>query len=220
MKETGMMFKAPLVCAMLKDLKLTTRRIAKDVKHPDLGNLYSPGQMAMEPQHVINRACPYGGPGDRIYVRETFARVPTVCGSEELVFAADYRDGSDKSAGVKYTPAIHMFKVDARLWLEITDVRLERLHAITDDDCWREGAIAAAQPDKFSVHSVLGTDGKAYLSPRGAFSSLWESTGASWNENPWVWVLNFYRIKHNLRSQPPAAEKHKTMNKSAGHAHA
>lgn len=216
MKETGMMFKAPLVCAMLKDLKLTTRRIAKDVKHPDLGNLYSPAQMAMEPQHVINRACPYGGPGDRIYVRETFGYGGDAY-TPDIYFRASHPHAPIQG---RWYPAIHMRKADARLWLEITDVRLERLHAITDDDCWREGAIAAARPDKFSVHSVLGTDGKAYLSPRGAFSSLWESTGASWNANPWVWVLNFHRIKHDLCAQPPAAEKHKTMNKSAGHAHA
>ena len=63
LKETGLMFKAPLVRAILEGRKTQTRRVAKLVKHPDLGNLYTPGALAMgrEPQHVIDRACPFGG---------------------------------------------------------------------------------------------------------------------------------------------------------------
>lgn len=78
MKETGLMFKAPLVRALLEGRKTQTRRIAKPVRHPDLGNVYSPGALVLEhePQHVINRACPYGHPGDRIYVLETFSQHP------------------------------------------------------------------------------------------------------------------------------------------------
>ena len=198
MKETGLMFKAPLVRALLDGRKTQTRRIAKPVRHPDLGNVYSPGALVLEhePQHVINRACPYGQPGDRIYVRETFARVPTVCGGDELVFAADYQDGSDKTAGVKYTPSIHMPKELARIWLEVTGVRVERLQDITEEDakaegiertedffgcpCWRdysepEGPDASVCPDD----------------PIGSFHTLWESTGGDWAANPWVWVIDF-----------------------------
>ena len=62
MKETGLIFKAPLVRAILEGRKTQTRRVAKPVKHPSLGNLYTPGALVLEhePQHVINRACPYG----------------------------------------------------------------------------------------------------------------------------------------------------------------
>ena len=198
LKEAGLIFKSPLVRAILDGRKTQTRRIAKPVRHPDLGNLYSPGALVLEheSQHVINRACPIGQPGDLIYVRETFARVPTVCGGDELVFAADYRDGSDKTAGVKYTPAIHMPKDLARIWLEVTGVRVERLQYISEKDaiaegiertedffgcpCWRdysepEGPDASVCPDD----------------PIGSFQTLWESTGGDWASNPWVWAVDF-----------------------------
>ena len=121
-----------------------------------------------------------GQPGDRIYVRETFARVPTVCGSDELVFAADYQDGSDKAAGVKYTPAIHMPKAAARIWLEVTGVRVERLQSISRGDAMAEGCPFPNMAD--------GAD------PRKWFAEVWESTGGDWAANPWVWVIDFKRI--------------------------
>ena len=77
--------------------------------------------------------------GDRIYVRETFARAPTICGNEELVYAADYQDGSDKASGVKYTPCLLMPKKAARIWLKITGVRVERLQGISEQDAAAEG---------------------------------------------------------------------------------
>ena len=219
MKETGLMFKAPLVRSILSGQKTQTRRIAKDVRHPDLGNWYSPGALVLEnePQHVIHRACPFGQPGDRIYVRETWAEVPRQqpLTDENLPMREDGRivvyeadpqwegargflcaDGCIRWAKPeRWSPSIHMRKSDARIWLEITGVRVERLYQITDAECWAEGAITEARPDQFSVHSVIATDGKAYLSPRGAFSALWESTGGDWAENPWVWVIDFKRIE-------------------------
>lgn len=75
MKERPILFSGPMVRAILDGRKTVTRRIAKPVKHPDLGNIYAPGALVLEkePQHVIDRACPYGQPGDRLWVRETWA---------------------------------------------------------------------------------------------------------------------------------------------------
>lgn len=72
MRERPILFSAPMVRAILGGQKTQTRRIAKPVKHPDLGNLYAPGALVLErePQHVIDRTCPYGQPGDRLWVRE------------------------------------------------------------------------------------------------------------------------------------------------------
>ncbi|MFU5901821.1 hypothetical protein ACM7UC_22795 [Pseudomonas aeruginosa] len=74
MKERPILFTGPMVRALLEGRKTATRRIAKPVKHPDLGNIYAPGALVLErePQHVIDRACPYGQPGDRLWVRETW----------------------------------------------------------------------------------------------------------------------------------------------------
>lgn len=222
MKETGLMFKAPLVCSMLGDQKLVTRRIADtaitmgrdSLLEPHRGRKSASVFLLPEQAQLALQLSPYGQIGDLIYVRET-------CHAEELPNGQDgVRYHADKSfAPIASThemadewcklhayrgqrgatvPAVHMPKWASRLWLQIDRVRLERLHDITDGDCWREGAISAARPDEFSVHSVLGIDGKAYLSPRGAFSGLWESTGAKWNANPWVWVYDFHRIKRGL----------------------
>ena len=190
-KETGLMFKAPLVRAILSGQKTQERRVmanqpagqtfatvhAREVSggfqwHSKLGE-----------SSVFK--CPMGQPGDRIYVRETFARVPTVCGSDDLIFAADYQDGSDKAAGVKYTPAIHMPKELARIWLEITGVRVERLQDISEADCVAEGA----------------SGGMGLMTGAAHFRHIWESTGGDWAANPWVWVIDFKRIER------PAAQK-------------
>ncbi|CAB5676114.1 hypothetical protein [Comamonas aquatica] len=199
MKETGLMFKAPLVRAILEGRKTQTRRIVKGVGHDNCIQVRQPGKTKTGVfSHVMDAPklglCPMGQPCDRLYVREAHAHHPQFA---QIAFRADGEEFEDADGFLwepKWTPAIHMKKEDARIWLEITGVRVERLQQITDTDCWAEGAITEARPDQFSVHSVIATDGKAYLSPRGAFSSLWESTGGDWAANPWVWVIDFKTI--------------------------
>ena len=207
MKETGLMVKAPLVRAILEGRKTQTRRIAKPVRHPDLGNVYSPGALVLEhePQHVINRACPYGQPGDRIYVRETARSCrayevqgypPSQWGNKPIWFEADGTPpGAETAWATKATPAIHLPMFAARIWLEITGVRLELLQDISEEDAITEGIERA--DDFFGC-----TCWKAYGEPEGAdvvcpddpigsFRTLWESTGGDWNANPWVWAIDF-----------------------------
>ena len=183
MKETGLMFKAPLVRAILSGQKTQTRRIAKDVRHPDLGNWYAPGALVLEgePQHVIHRACPWGQPGDRIYVRETFAQHPQFA---DLAYRAEGEEFEDSDGALwvpKWTPAIHMPRKLARIWLEITGVRVERLQSISRGDAMAEGCPFPNMAD--------GED------PRDWFAEVWKSTGGDWAANPWVWVIDFKRIE-------------------------
>ena len=211
MKETGLLFKAPLVRAILSGQKTQTRRIVKPQptpNHPhDGGTKWIPERGLHVPvgsvghlsvQEKMGLRCPMGQPGDRIYVRETFNHFER---NENFKEGCEcfYRADGDCVDLQPWRPAIHMPKHAARIWLEITSVRVERLQQITDTDCWAEGAITEARPDQFSVHSVIATDGKAYLSPRGAFSSLWESTGGDWAADPWVWVIDFKTISTNGR---------------------
>ena len=186
-KETGLMFKAPLVRAILSRQKTQTRRVftAKN------GGVW-PNKNDRPGMQQIMRNCTFGQPGDRIYVRETFARVPTVCGSDDLIFAADYQDGSDKAAGVKYTPAIHMPKDLARIWLEVTGVRVERLQSISEEDAKAEGTEPWPCDHKRQSCKDIGCTGPDHLP---GFRSLWESTGGDWAANPWVWVIDFKRIE-------------------------
>ncbi|WP_147694462.1 hypothetical protein [Vogesella mureinivorans] len=74
MKERPILFSGAMIRAILAGQKTQTRRAAKPVKHPDLGHICTPGALVLErePQHVIDRACPYGRPGDRLWVRETW----------------------------------------------------------------------------------------------------------------------------------------------------
>ena len=186
MKETGMLFTSPMVRAILEGRKTQTRRVAKPVKHPSLGNLYTPGALVMErePQHVIDRACPLGQPGDRIYVRETFSQHPEW---GQLAFRADGEEFEDADGWLwepKWIPSIHMPKYLARIWLEITGVRLERIQDISEADALAEGA-------RFELASIDSVRIGATASFLSGFRNIWESTGGDWDANPWVWAIDF-----------------------------
>lgn len=186
MKETGLILKAPLVRAILEGRKTQTRRIAKSVRHPDLGSMYSPGALVLEhePQHVINRACPYGQPGDRIYVRETFSQHPEW---GQLAFRADGEEFEDADGWLwepKWQPSSQIPKELARIWLEVTGVRVERLQDISEADALAEGA-------RFELASIDSVRIGATASFLSGFRNIWESTGGDWDANPWVWVIDF-----------------------------
>ena len=196
MKETGMLFTSPMGRAILEGRKTKTRRVAKPVKHPDLGNLYTPGALAMgrEPQHVIDRACPLGQPGDRIYVRETARSCrayevqgypPSQWGNKPIWFEADGTPpGAETAWATKATPAIHLPMFAARIWLEVTGVRVERLQDISEADALAEGA-------RFELASIDSVRIGATASFLSGFRNIWESTGGDWDANPWVWAIDF-----------------------------
>ena len=119
-------------------------------------------------------------PGDRIYVRETFSQHPEW---GQLAFRADGEEFEDADGWLwepKWIPSIHMPKDLARIWLEITGVRLERIQEITPDDCIAEGAWPVEQRELGRGHEAVS-----------AFRELWESTGGDWDAIPWVWAIDF-----------------------------
>ncbi|MFY3459502.1 hypothetical protein [Achromobacter xylosoxidans] len=203
MRERPILFSGPMVRAILAGNKTQTRRVAKPVRHPDLGNVYTPGALVLErePQHVIDRACPYGQPGDRLWVRETWNRFEPWAG---FYYAADYEAfgiGPDDDPDhipdheVRWKPSIHMPRAACRLVLEITGVRVERLQDISEADARAEGC-------------PFTWDGKQYEPPppevdswqgygRASFSLLWSQINGpdSWQANPWVWVVEFRRAE-------------------------
>lgn len=195
MKGRPILFSGPMVRAIIEGRKTVTRRIAKPVKHPDLGNIYTPGALVLEnePQHVIERACPYGQPGDRLWVRETFA----VYGDEKMA-AIHYRADRPHDVGRKgmgYKPSIHMPRWASRILLEITAVRVERLQSISDEQARAEG-ISPLSTGRF--HCGLDEEGQiTSKSPVTAFAWLWNSINGEggWAENPWVWVVEFKRLE-------------------------
>lgn len=148
--------------------------------------------------------CPYGKIGDILWVRESFFVHPF---NTEVLYKADYTNPERfKSTSWKLKPSIHMPKAVARIWLEITDVRLERLLNIDTNSAIAEGIEAQLRiTDKTRVvyrnycapAKDFGVVPQCDLLPIGSFSTLWEfiNGAGSWDANPWVWVIEFKRIE-------------------------
>lgn len=183
MKLRPILFSAPMVRAILDGTKTQTRRVVKSRKDPDFGCNMSPGEIAGDEKS--HRLCPYGQPGDRLWVRETFLGwYNTTDGS--FSHAAAYRaDGYELEHGEKWQPSIHMPRAASRITLEITRVRVERLQAINEVDAIAEGAPWAA----------CGSPQEG--SHKAGYAQLWESINGtgSWDVNPWVWVVEFKRVE-------------------------
>lgn len=123
--------------------------------------------------------------GDILYVRETWSK-----GLERYIYRADYSDTekfyrNGKEIEMKWKPSIRMPKGAARIWLNVTNVRVERLQEITEIGATKEGCV-------YDVEYALGNTAK------GHFIEIWNSTikksdrdRYGWNANPWVWVIEF-----------------------------
>jgi hypothetical protein len=158
--------------------------------------------------------CRYGVPGDRLWVRESFQPLladgfegklnyKTGEGYQIGYCATDgiqeYFDCSTDSAFCsKITPSIYMPRWASRITLETTDVRIQRLNEISDEDCIAEGI----DYDKGTMHCANYLDLKdderigRWLGPKGSYASLWEKINGkgSWDANPWLWCLSFRMI--------------------------
>ena len=182
-KERPILFSAPMVRAILEGRKTVTRRA---VKFPFIDRAVGCELSGNEigPEEIRNN-CPYGVPGQRLWVRETHSFVPDPeepAGYSQVLYAAD---------GQKYgknRPSIHMFRADSRILLEITDVRVERLQDITEDQAKAEGVCTSA----VESFQAAGADRPAGF----AFRDLWTSINGDegWTANPWVWVVEFKRV--------------------------
>ena len=204
MKETGLMFKAPLVRAILAGQKTQTRRILKlhpgfDFEEREDRRLWP---WAEHPDRLddVWQPAPCGDIGDRIYVRETWCQQGDDDGF--LVDGAywyrattpDVMDSEDMEKS-PWRPSIHMPKAAARIWLEVTGVRVERLQSISEADCWREGIEEVMHDfDDASQCEMAKRLDCCIDDAKPLFAQLWESTGGDWAANPWVWVIDFKTI--------------------------
>lgn len=181
MIEKPIIFSGPMVRAILEGRKTQTRRIVKD------GHALA----FLGADHKPVLMCPFGQPGDRLWVRETSLLCRDsngVCpagNGKALAYAAD---GYELEDGERWTPSIHMPRWASRISLEITGIRVERLQDISEKDARAEGVAA----------SRVGPcqDGLFYRLHRDSFIELWESINGpgSWDANPWVWVIEFRRL--------------------------
>jgi hypothetical protein len=188
MKERPILFSGPMVRAILDGSKTQTRRTFKGTtehKGP-----YNPAYMEAHQQaNGWGRICPHGAPGDRLWVRETWAheRDGTGCPDDTgVLYRATDPGWDDEGTGLRWRPSIFMPRIASRILLEITDVCVQRLQEISEEDARAEGAIGA-------LNDSIGDNWCA----REAFAALWESINGtgSWHANPWVWAITFRRLE-------------------------
>jgi len=213
MTEHPILFSGPMIRAILAGQKTQTRRVIVPPRPCRLGghHMFYPGERwwvgecptsgwwaVDDPSGPPPRwtpsgpgfVCPYGVPGDLLWVRET--HFITVC--NEAVYRADYPNNAKErgmeniphESDVRWRPSIHMPRWASRLTLCVTDVWVERLQEITIEDVIAEGLST-----KLREHD-------AECDLRDAFRRLWDSNNAKrgygWDVNPWVWVISFEKV--------------------------
>jgi hypothetical protein len=191
-KERPILFSGPMVRAILDGSKTQTRRIAKEFNEmPSLDGILK--------RFPNQEGCPYGTPGDRLWVRETFAQGVEGCPGG-ISYRADHFDpkGDGPAHPMKWRPSIFMPRASSRILLEITDVRVQRLQEISDEDARAEGIKELAlQADEPGAWWTAAPDRRFHSrTPRGAFLRLWREIhgDGSWDANPWVWAITFRRL--------------------------
>ena len=221
MADRPILFSGAMVRALLAGTKTQTRRVVKPllsarewVEEREGGafwrcadgepTCYTGVWETHEYEQQAQIRCSYGRPGDRLWVREShwwfkdehdpvIGYMPPPLTIDDVSYRADGDDGRKV-----WRPSIHMPRWASRITLEVTGVRVERLQDISTFDCWAEG-IEGAPPHGVHVERVdelvRWSDGVMRDDPKQAYRLLWESiNGAgSWDENPWVWVVEFKR---------------------------
>ena len=211
MKERPILFKGEMVRAILDGKKTQTRRVMK----------VQPSQEGMKPIRLVSSTakedrknidklhwalvsdldilvsddeyfdCPYGRPGDQLWVRETWAKSNN-CNDRTIFYKSTDGDLIQRALSYseresRWRPSIHMFREYSRIDLLIKDVRVERLQDITNEDTLKEG-----------IGHLFGYD-ESKGPPRDGrqrFYELWQSINGcdSWDANPWVWVVEFEKL--------------------------
>jgi hypothetical protein len=227
-RERPILFSAPMIRALLSGAKTQTRRVIAPGRDGtvaewrtawvmDAVKRWAPSMdgwwtMAVDGGHIGSVQCPYGVPGDRLWVREAFysdtlspdTEYQHVHYREGLAHghfhrrAALHLDGKSGHRG-PWRPSIHMPRWASRITLEVTDVRVQRLQDISEDDARAEGV--DADPVEAWFDSVGGA-GDPYAAAcsklyRFGFAKAWDSINGKrcpWSSNPWTWAISFKRV--------------------------
>ena len=199
MKERPILFSGAMVRALLADAKTQTRRVVKMESHQQIEQRDDgrdwPWMYDGERDADYWMACPYGQPGDRLWVREAWRAELTwnttkpseIPDEAALWYEADDQprnNGRGTKFKGKLRSSIHIPRAASRITLEITSVRVERLQNISEADAIAEG-----------VRNSLHLPGGRFA--RENFEHLWWTINGdgSWESNPWVWVIEFKRVE-------------------------
>lgn len=204
MKERPILFNGDMVRAILHGHKTQTRRpvMPQPVRTPP-GTTHGwewerHGKNVVWIAELHLKHCPFGQPGDRLWVRETFAEICPSC----IVYLAD-DDTALKGTKHRWTPSIHMPRRLSRITLEITSISVERVQQITNGGAFAEGVEDLG--GNWGAAELYATAKRYCLSSaeytRNIFVHLWDTLyvarGLGWAANPWVWVVGFKRLEEH-----------------------
>lgn len=210
MAERPIIFSGPMVRAIIEGRKTQARRVVKDANGAFWDHAaYRPAVIGGKVDHWLcsngtkttecapRPVCPYGAPGDRLWVREKW-RPAQVSG------AAWYAEVCGDSEHDRWRSPIHMPRWASRLTLEVVSVRVERLQEISDKDAKAEGISPVGK--WHGTYSGLSYESRGFDADddrhRSPFAALWDSINAKrhpWASNPWVWVVEFRRSEEARR---------------------
>jgi len=206
-KEKPILFSTSMVQAILEKRKTQTRRV---IRNADITNNFDIDVDGS----VYAYCCPATGDhfepweiapwknGEILWVRETWTPCATIDSWLDDVNLYAYKaDYAGQEVPWKWRPSIHMPKTAARIWLRVTDVRVERLQEITEDDALAEGIdwMDDACWDNGWSPTLNDPDSGGEPLLRAGYASLWDSINAKrgfgWDANPWVWVIEFESLE-------------------------
>lgn len=231
MKERPILFSAPMVRALLAGTKSQTRRVCKSQPYANgfkfdghdilcHNDYLPPSAMLMDVKRGPHRystsdvegwevECPYGLPGDRLWVREAHAPRADCLVSWQRSMTESFNrtqpgdicyraDESARDWVEKWRPSIHMPRWASRITLEVTEVRVERLQDISEADAVAEGIEQLASPHAdVALYRDYAPGHDSTVSPVHSYETLWDSINGSgaWAANPYVWAVSFRRIE-------------------------
>ena len=239
-RERPILFSAPMVRALLDGRKTMTRRVVKGVPGAVEGHFYSSIGVVLckreDGRESLPVPCPFGVPGDRLWVKESLKRdfLPHLLTGEPQLSCPRVTYAADGAPALlpgefdtvwpwkrPVLPSIHCPRWASRLTLEVTDVRVERLQDISEEDARAEGVRPSDAAVVFqgcghwhdSMDEALvchATTRRPDMenAARGAFAILWDSLNASrgfaWATNPWVWALTVSLVTPGEEAKPCA----------------
>lgn len=199
MRERPILFNTEMVKVILDGRKTCTRRLVKFLpgENPQWTGYIKDGLMLYNGKNELCiRKAPYQ-PGDILYVREIWC---SAYDGEKYFYLADKLTNREERSllnydDTKWHPSIHMPKEAARIWLKVTEVRMERLQDITEDGAKEEGANCKNGKN-------VGLEEKMRRTAIERFAEIWNGTikksaldRYGWSVNPWVWVIEFERCE-------------------------